>query len=111
MKVFPFFYTNINQYIMKSFRITLQGKELDIKLSFRSLMTYEKLSGKNYTQISDLQDTLIYLYSCIISSNKGLEMDWERFLDAIDEEPESLESFLTQLYSINKPEGDHQEKK
>lgn len=86
---------------MKKFNITIADKEYSIKLSFRSLMTYERLSGKNYTQISSLEDTLIYFYSCIISNNQ-IELNWDSFLDMVDEHPEALEAFLKGLYEPEK---------
>lgn len=86
---------------MKKFNIKIGDKEYLIKLSFRSLMTYERLSGKNYTQISSLEDTLIYFYSCLISSNQ-IALNWDDFLDMVDEYPEALEAFLNSLYEPNK---------
>lgn len=82
---------------MKTFNINISDKEYTIKLSFRSLMTYERLSGKAYTQINSLEDTLIYFYACIISSN-SIELIWEDFLDMVDEHPTALEQFLKGLY-------------
>lgn len=82
---------------MKKFTIKLAGKEYAIKLSFRSLMTYEELSGKNYTQINGLKEILIYFYACIISSN-DIELIWEDFLELVDEHPEALETFLKGVY-------------
>ncbi len=93
---------------MKAFNINLSGKELDIKLSFRSLMTYERLSGKNYTQIQSLEDTLIYMYSCIISTNKDIKLTFDEFVDNIDECPEVLEEFLSAL--VDKQEGTQEKK-
>ncbi len=94
---------------MKTFVITLSGKELDIKLSFRSLMTYEQLSGKNYTQIQSLEDTLIYMYSCIIATNRDIKLTFDEFVDNVDECPEALTEFLSNL--MDKQEGEQPEKK
>lgn len=85
---------------MKKFTIKLADVEYIIKLSFRSLMTYEDLSGKPYNQISSLKDTLIYMYSCIISSN-DITITWDAFLDAIDEDQKALEEFLQRLNEDN----------
>lgn len=94
---------------MKKFNIKLGDKELSIKLSFRSLMTYERLSGKNYTQIQSLEDTLIYMYSCIISSNE-IELTFDQFIEQLDESPEAMEEFLSQLMD-KQEEGEQAEKK
>lgn len=93
---------------MKQFGINISGKELNIKLSFRSLMTYERLSGKNYTQIQSLEDTLIYMYSCIISSNE-IELTFDQFIEQLDESPEAMTEFLSNL--MDKEEGEQTEKK
>lgn len=81
---------------MKKFNIKIGDKELTIKLSFRSLITYEELSGKSYTQVQTLKDTLIYMYSCIISSNQ-IELTFNEFIEQIDESPESMTEFISQI--------------
>lgn len=93
---------------MKKFNIKLGDKELSIKLSFRSLMTYERLSGKNYCNIITLEDILIYMYSCIISSNE-IELTFDQFIEQLDESPEAMTEFLSNL--MDKEEGEQAEKK
>lgn len=94
---------------MKKFNIKIGDKEYLIKLSFRSLMTYERLSGKNYTQMQTLEDTLTYMYSCIISSNQ-IELTFYEFIDMIDESPEAMSEFISQVMN-SKQEGGQTEKK
>lgn len=85
---------------MKNYTITLNGETLNIKLSFRSLMTFERLTGKNYTDITSLEDTLIYMYSCIICNNE-IKLDFDTFINQLDEEPGALEQFLNGLQNTD----------
>lgn len=95
---------------MKKFNIKLGDKELSIKLSFRSLMTYERLSGKNYCNIITLEDILIYMYSCIISSDMNLELTFDEFIEQLDESPEAMAEFLSAIMD-KQEEGEQTEKK
>lgn len=88
---------------MKKFTITIGDKEFLIKLSFRSLITYERLSGKAYSAMTTLEDTLMYLYCCIISSNE-YNYTWDDFLNMMDDYPSILDEFIKQI--ANKEDGD-----
>lgn len=88
---------------MKKFNIKIGDKELTIKLSFRSLIAYERLSGNKYTDIKTLEDMLIYMYACVISSN-DIDVDWDGFLDMIDNSQLAFNEFLKHLYESKKEE-------
>lgn len=86
---------------MKKFNINIQGVEYLIKLSIRTLMTYEHLNEKNYTDISTMRDMLVYMFSALYASNNDFPYDFDSFIDVIDEQPEIFEQFLSNLMSVN----------
>lgn len=83
---------------MKKFTITIGDKEFLIKLSFRSLITYEELSGKMYNDIKSLKDILTYMYSCIISSN-DICLEFDEFMVMVEQYPDTVEEFINQISS------------
>lgn len=86
---------------MKKFKLNIEGVEYLIKLSIRTLMTYEELSGKNYTDISTMRDMLIYMYSGLYASNSGFPYDFDSFIALVDDSPEIFETFLSNLMDVN----------
>lgn len=82
---------------MKKFTINIHDTEYNIKLSIRTLMTYEQLSEKNYTDITTMQDMLIYMFSALVSSNSELPFDFNSFIELIDDEPAIFEQFLSNI--------------
>lgn len=89
---------------MKKFNLKIGDKEYLIKLSFRSLMTYERLSGNKYTEIKTLENLLVYMYACIISSN-DVDVDWDGFIDMIDNDQLAFREFLKHIYEPPKEES------
>lgn len=89
---------------MRPIKITLSGVEyVIIKGQFRALMTYEELSGKNYNQVECLKDSIMYMYSHIISSKsmQGNEIpSFSEFVDKLDQEPQVMNIFFQRLNEI-----------
>lgn len=88
---------------MKKFELKIGNRLFAVRLSFRSLIAYERLSGKPYSTMSTLEDTLMYLYCCIISSNE-YNCTWDDFLNMMDDYPSVLDEFIKQI--ANKEDGE-----
>ncbi len=86
---------------MKKFYINILDTQYLIKLSIRTLMTYEELSEKNYTDIASMRDMLVYMFSALYASNNDFPYDFDSFIDVIDEQPDIFEQFLSNLMSVN----------
>ncbi len=67
-------------------KITINGIEYNIKYSIRALFIWEQITGKNF-KIETLLDNYIFFYSMILANNKDKVLDWDTFLDALDENP------------------------
>lgn len=76
---------------MKTIRIN--DKDYKVKFSLRALLIYEKISGKPFTAITDITDEMVYLFSAMLAADSDLDMDFDQFLDAIDEDLSVLEQF------------------
>ena len=76
---------NIND--VKSF------EELNLRESFRSHMIYEEITGESFHP-TNIKNVLIFFYSNIMAVNRELAIDFEAFVDWMDEHPEYLGMFV-----------------
>lgn len=80
-------------------KITINNKEITLRYSFRAMMIYEKISGTSFNPIG-ITEIMIYFYSCILASDKGIALTFEEFMNWIDENPTVFEEFSKWLTSI-----------
>lgn len=77
-------------------QITINGKNYNIKYSLRALFIFEQITNKSF-EIKTLLDNYIFFYSMILASNRDDEpLDWDEFIDAMDNNP----NLLTELNDI-----------
>lgn len=72
--------------------VKIKDKEINLKFSFRSLMIYENIMKKSFTPESTT-DVLVFMFCVLISSDKGLEIEFNDFLDYVDENPYLIVEF------------------
>lgn len=67
--------------------IEINGKKYRIKYSIRSLFIWEQITGKSF-KIENLLDNYLFFFCMILANNPDNVLDWNEYLDAIDENPE-----------------------
>lgn len=77
-------------------KITINGIEYNVKYTIRALFYFENITGKAF-EIKTLQDNYILFYCMILANNPDNILEWNDFLDAVDNDPKLIE----QLTSIN----------
>ena len=90
--------------------VKIQDKEISIKYGFRSLMIYERLTGKTFTPEST-SDVIIFLYASLAAGEKTFTMSFDDFVDWLDENPAVLEEFSNFLISTFQREAEMKENK
>ncbi len=98
-------------------KITYHEKEYELKYSFRALMIYENITQKSF-QPTTLTDIITFFYSVVLASAKGDIIDYNEFIDWLDDNTTELNNFslwLTEILDINnkiapKKRGDKKEK-
>lgn len=84
------------------FKVTINGVEYDLKYSIRALFLWEQITGKQF-EIKSTLDNYIFYYCIILTSNKEKEpLDWNDFLNAIDENPKTLNPLVDLMQSVEK---------
>lgn len=91
---------------MESIKIKIGENEFIIKQSFRSLMMFEEMTGRNVNQLNDsLNDLMTLLYCMLKAANRmNFTYTYDEFIDLIDENPEIPVLFNDYLLSNSKPE-------
>ena len=71
-------------------KIKINDKEIELKQTIRSLLMFENIKGETYFP-KTLNDILLYIYCVVVSSSKDYTLDYDAFIDWIDENPNELE--------------------
>lgn len=83
--------------------INYKGKEYEIKFTYRALMIYENITNTTF-QPTNFTGIINYFYSALLATAKGELIDYEEFIDWLDENPEELNKFsmfLDDIYNMN----------
>ena len=86
------FYIKLYICLLFCMKINIKGKEVELKYTFRSFILYENIQGKSFTP-STTTEVLIFLYCCILASDRELVFTFDEFLDYVDEHPNVIEEF------------------
>ena len=73
-------------------KITIKEKEIELKNTFRSMIIFEKVAGKTFNP-EGITDILLYFYSVIMASDKDCDLEFEEFINMVDENPKLLTDF------------------
>ena len=70
--------------------ISINGKDYRVKYTIRALFIFEQITGKAF-KLETMLDSYIFYYSMILANNKDQVLQWDEFLDALDENPKLLQ--------------------
>ena len=70
--------------------ININGKDYKVKYTIRALFIFEQITGKAF-KLETMLDSYIFYYSMILANNKDQVLQWDEFLDALDETPKLLQ--------------------
>lgn len=73
-------------------KITYKEKDYELKYSFRAHMIYENIMQKSFKP-ETLTDIINFFYASLFAVAKGDVIEYEEFLDWLDENPEQLSNF------------------
>lgn len=97
--------------------IKINGVDYKIKYTIRALFIFEQITGKSF-QLNSLLDNYVFFYSMILANNKDNPLNWDDFINAIDEDPTlfaKMSDILNEEQSkndvFNKEDGEDKEKK
>ena len=63
--------------------ITINNKEYKVKYTIRALFIFEQITKRPF-EIKTTLDNYLFFYSMILANNPDNLLDWEEFIDAMD---------------------------
>ena len=84
--------------------ILINGKEYKIKYGIRSMLIQEQITQKPFS-LDNMNEQLVFLYSCLLAADNELSMSYEEFLDAVDEDMSIIIRFGQYLAEQQKKES------
>lgn len=66
--------------------IKIKGEEYKFKYTIRAIFMWENIMNKTFSPIS-LMDNYVFFYCMILANNQDKVLEWNDFLDALDEDP------------------------
>ena len=84
--------------------ILINGKEYKIKYGIRSMLIQEQITQKPFS-LDNMNEQLVFLYSCLLAADNELTMTYEEFLDAVDEDMSIIIRFGQYLAEQQKKES------
>lgn len=84
-----FFFLMYNLFI-QTMKITINNKEYTVKYTIRALFVFEQITGKPFG-IKTLLDNYLFFYSMILANNPDNPIDWDEFIDALDNDKNLLQ--------------------
>jgi len=85
-------------------KITINGTDYKIKYTIRALFIFEQITGKPFA-INTLLDNYIFFYSMILANNQDNVLDWDTFLDALDNNPKLYQDIAEIVTEQNKKDN------
>lgn len=83
--------------------ILINGKEYKIKYGIRAMLIQEQITQKPFS-LDNMNEQLVFLYSCLLAADNELSMSYEEFLDSIDEDMSIIIRFGQYLSEQQKKE-------
>jgi len=97
---------------MNDLKITINGKDYAVKQSFRALMLFEEMTGKNPLAMNEnITDVMMLFYCFLRGANKDFMFEFDAFVDVVDSNAGIFESFTGYLQDLNKVTKPGQSKK
>lgn len=76
--------------------INIENKEITLKYSFRGFMIYEQITDKSF-QPKGLNELITLFYCIVMASDKELVIDFDDFIEWLDQNPKCLNDFSSWL--------------
>ena len=83
--------------------IKINGEEYKVKYTLRALFIFEQITGKPF-QIVTLTDNYLFFLSMILANNPDCKLDWDSFIEAIDNDQDLAVQLSKVIESYQKKE-------
>lgn len=81
-------------------KISVKGDTIELKRTFRSLLLFENITDRVFS-VTSTTDVLTYFYCCVLASKVDLELEFNEFIEILDEQPNLLQEFQEWIVKTN----------
>ena len=82
-------------------KIKINKKEYNFKYTLRAIFIFEKITDKPF-KIETIMDNYLFYYSIILANNMDNPIEWDEFIDAIDNDPKIFEKLTKYVEKENR---------
>ena len=91
-------------------KVEINDKEIELKYTFRAYMIFEQITDHSFTG-SNLSDFITFFYSVLMASDRELAIDFDNFIEWLDENPDKLNEFTEWMIANTKKQSELSSKK
>lgn len=91
-------------------KVVIKDTEIELRKTMRSYMMFESITDKAFAP-KGLTDMVTYFYCVVMSSHKGLELQFDEFIDWLDDHDGIMPEFTQWLAGVNEVETGMTKKK
>jgi len=81
--------------------ININEKDIELKFTLRSMMMYENITGKTFAP-EGISDILTFMYCIVVSCSKDYSLQFDDFVDWLDDNQSKLAEFSEWLTNVVK---------
>lgn len=81
--------------------LTINKKKYKVKYTLRALFIFESITGKPF-EIKSLLDNYIFFYSMILANNEDNILQWDDFIDALDNDKKLIDQLNNVVHEQEK---------
>jgi len=75
--------------------IKINNQNYNLKQTIRAMFLFEEITGRNF-EINTTLDNYLYFY-CLLLANNSDFMDWDSFIEALDNDPRIIFEITKEL--------------
>lgn len=85
-------------------KIKINDKEIDLKITMRAMIIFEKIADKPFNPIT-ITDLILYFYATILACCPDFDMTFDYFLYYLDDDPSLFKQFTDFINSENEKQN------
>ena len=89
---------------MKPNTIIINDKEYKVKYTIRALFIWEQIMKRPF-KVETMLDTYTLFYAILLANNENDVLDWNEFLDALDDDPNLFNTLNDKINETTKVEA------
>lgn len=91
-------------------KVEIENREIELRYTFRAYMIFEQITEHSFTG-SNLSDFITFFYSVLMASDRELAIDFDNFIEWLDDNPDKLNEFTEWMIANTKKQSDLSSKK